>query len=58
MTSECKCGSVKEGCCSSGTVMGGRERRKEDELSKQEVELWPVFSSLLTLQSLFAAGAY
>lgn len=58
MTSECKCGSVKEGRCSSGTAMWGRGGRKGDELSKQEVELWPVFSSLLTLQSLFAAGAY
>lgn len=58
MTSECKRGSVKEGCCSSGSAVGGRGRRKRDELSKQEVELWPVFSSLPTLQRLFAAGAY
>lgn len=35
-----------------------RGRRKRAELSKQEVELWPVFSSLPTLQCLFAAGAY
>lgn len=36
----------------------GRWGRKGVELSKQEVELWPVFSSLPTLQCLFAAGAY
>lgn len=36
----------------------GRRGGKGDELSKWEVELWPVFSSLPTLQCLFAAGAY
>lgn len=36
----------------------GRRGRKGAELSKREVELWPVFSSLPTLQCLFAAGAY
>lgn len=54
----CKCGSIKVGSHPSGTVAGEAGRRKGAELSKQEVELWPVFSSLPTLQCLFAAGAY
>jgi len=41
-----------------GLWQGKRGRRKGAELSKWEVELWPVFSSLPTLQCLFAAGAY
>lgn len=51
-------GLLKREVTLQGLRQGRWGRRKGAELSKREVELWPVFSSLPTLQCLFAAGAY